>query len=151
MASDSLLASDILTGLLSVHPTLTFLSRCWSVSLELPLGPCYGAEKLPFTDSGAESCFLPSGVFSYNHCQGGDRKLPLSARPLLATDLHGRITEASAQQGGKFCSPSSATLRPKLLWADGWGFYSTGGCRPPALQPALPLLQATWVIPGAGM
>lgn len=63
-------------------------------------------------------------VLSHSICQEGNRKLLLSARSLLASNLHGGITEVLTQQGGKVFAPSSATLRPRLLWADGWGFYS---------------------------
>lgn len=61
----------------------------------------------------------------HSACRDGDRKFTLNGRPLLA-NLPGGITEAFVQQGGKVCSPSSATLRPRSLWADGWGFYSMG-------------------------
>lgn len=68
---------------------------------------------------------LPCAYSPHSACQDGDKKFTLNGRPLLA-DLPGGITEAFVQQGGKVCSPSPATLRPRSLWADGWGFYSMG-------------------------
>lgn len=90
--------------------------ECCSVNPGLPLSLFHG--------SGAALHVLSL----YSAYQDGDKELPLNGKLLLASDLPGRVTEAFVQQGGKVCSPSSATLRPRSPWADGRGFYSMGGC-----------------------
>lgn len=69
----------------------------------------------------------------------------LNVRLLLVSDLHGGITEDLTRQEGKVCSPSSATLRPRSLWADGWGFYSMGlASHLPSPTPAAGYVGRSW-------